>query len=67
MEEEVSFKGYSGKKSAFDNLSFSKIAEEPKAYSFYGSRVSPINIHSQATLPVYTRKELLSTTASDAL
>ena len=29
MEEEVSFKGLSGKKSAFDSLSFSKIADDP--------------------------------------
>ena len=67
MDEEVSFKGMSGKKSAFDNLSFSKIADEPKTHSFFGSRVSPINIPSQATLPAYARRELLSTTASEAI
>ena len=44
----MSFKGLSGKKSAFDSLSFSKIADDTKTPThFHAKRISPLNFGSQ--------------------
>ena len=67
MEEEVSFKGLSGKKSAFDSLFFSKIADDTKTPThFNATRISPLNINTHLTAQTNGSHGLFSATAANS-
>ena len=63
----MSFKGLSGKKSAFDSLSFSKIADDTKTPThFHAKRISPLNFGSQFGGQLHGSIGLFSATAANS-